>query len=178
MSIPEIVLPTFFLLLLAYFLHSLPSRLQPQHTHRLSQAFSRGTSRSSRPGQSGWTFSYSGLTLSLSTTGLNTVPKLLLGRFRPANQDKIRRFYDIGAYAGVLGGVLGIGVGFWVLVDVWREVWWEVGRHAASGEGGGAVRVLKRALSGESAGATTKEVIRGGLQPQVRLLVACRCGLA
>lgn len=92
-------------------------------THRLSQP--RATS-------GGWKLERHGLTVSLSTTALNTLPRSILLALPAASQTRLRRLYDAFAWAGAVGGGAALGAAVWAAGQVWWTVWLEMKLHAGA----------------------------------------------
>jgi len=161
----DILLPSLLLIALGAALHS-----------AVIQASNRGRGKSELPihrrslstssTNSPWVVERHGLSVSVTTTGLNNLPSQLLdakgSRLKPA----FLLFYNIGTVVGVLGGIAAIGATIWQLVQIWGRVWLEARSHAA--EKGEVVGLVKRALedlSETSAGVPTPAL--QGLQPLV-----------
>lgn len=168
----DILAPSLLLIALGSALHSL-----------VKQASIRGRGKSELPIHrrslstssitSPWVVERHGLSVSVTTTGLNSLPSQLLdvrgSRLKPA----LLLFYNVGTVVGVLGGIAAIGATIWQLVQIWGTVWLEVRSHAA--EKGEVVGLVKRALedvSETSAGGSTPAL--QGLQPLVSLVIQDR----
>lgn len=158
----DVLIPLVLLLVLGYSFHRLASHNGnqgkvkselPVHRHALS----------TRPTGSGWSIEQSGLTWSLVTSGLNTLPGQILEK-RPASIKRaLKGFYEIGSVVGILGGAGAVGVTGWTVVQVWTAVWEEARSHAAE-KNVGTVKILKRAIEHVVPSAASK---LEGLQPLV-----------
>lgn len=167
----QVLIPLVLLLVLGYSFHIFVSRNGdrrlgktkselPIHRHPLSTTRSRST----------WSIEQNGLTWSLVTSGLNSVPGQILDDRSDGIKSGLKVFYDIGSMMGAIGGVGAIGTTVWTLMHVWMAVWEEARSHAAEKSGSGSVKVLKRAMEhiAPSAGAKLD-----GLQPLVSLAHVC-----
>lgn len=160
----DVLIPLVLLLALGYSLHRLVYRAGkhgkakselPVHRHALSTRPSVGT---------GWSIEQSGLTWSLVTSGLNSIPGQILDRQSDSSKRALKGFYELGSIVGVLGGVGAVGTSGWALVQVWTAVWEEARSHTAEKDVGGTVKVLKRAMEHTAPSAAAK---LEGLQPLV-----------
>jgi hypothetical protein len=151
----DILLPSVLLIALGATLHSVVKR-----------ASSQGRSKSELPihhrTTSPWVIERHGLSVSISTTGLNGLPSQLLDVKRSRLKDGLLLFYDIGVFVGIVGGIVAIGATIWQLGQIWGTVWLEVQSHAA--EKGDAVGLVKRMLPEDNMAASTP---LQGLQPLV-----------
>jgi len=167
----DILLPTLLLIAIGAAIHSIVrqssalGRLKselPIHRRSLSSA------SASRP----WTIERSGLSVSISTTGLNSIPGQILSGGRNNIKRGLLLLYNIGTVFGVIGGVAAIASTTWQLVEVWGTVWLEISAHAAQKAEVG--KIFKRAFEDVSATATGNTVAPSmtGLQPLVRWMFA------
>jgi len=166
----DILLPTLLLIAIGAAINSvvrqssalgrLKSEL-PIHRRSLSSA------SASRP----WTIERSGLSVSLSTTGLNSIPSQIISGRRDGLKRGLLLLYNVGTVFGVLGGLGAIASTTWQLVEVWGTVWLEISAHAAQkGEVG---KIVKRAFGDVSTttSGTTAAPAMTGLQPLVRVQI-------
>jgi S2P endopeptidase len=152
----DILLPSLLLIALGAAFHSV-----------VHQASSRGRSKSELPihhrTTSPWVIERHGLSVSVTTTGLNGLPSQLFDvRKRNRLKAGLLLFYDIGVIVGVVGGIVAIGATIWQLVQIWGTVWVEVQSHAAEK---GEVGLVKRILPRDNMAASTPAL--QGLQPLV-----------
>lgn len=172
----DILLPTFLLIAIGAALHSIVKqssalgRLKselPIHRRSLSSA------SASKP----WVVERSGLSISISTTGLNGIPGQILSGRRDNLKRALVLLYNIGTVAGIIGGVAAIVSTIWQLVEVWSTVWLEIRSHAAQkGEVGSVVkRALETAVTPGNGGSAAPAL--SGLQPLVNTPTAGCCGL-
>jgi hypothetical protein len=170
----DVLIPLILLSVLGYSFHRLVSRNGhgqlgkikselPVHRHPLSTRPSSISSSSSGAG-SAWSIEQSGLTWSLTTSGLNSLPGRILDRRSEGLKRALKAFYELGSIVGVLGGAGAVGITGWTLIQVWSTVWEEARSHAAE-KNVGAVKVLKRAIELAATSASSK---LDGLQPLVR----------
>jgi hypothetical protein len=163
----DILLPTLLLMAIGAAIHSvvkqssalgrLKSEL-PIHRRSLSSA------SASRP----WSIEQSGLSISISTTGLNSIPGQILSGRRDGLKRGLLLLYSIGIVFGVVGGVAAIASTTWQLVEVWGTVWLEISAHAAQkGEVGKLVKRAFEDVSSIPVGNTVAPSMTG-LQPLVR----------
>lgn len=168
----DVLIPLLLLLVLGYSFNRLVSRQGhskikselPVHRHPLS------TRSSGSALGSGWSIEQSGLTWSLVTPGLNSLPSQILDH-RPENVKRaFKAFYELGSVVGIAGAVGAVGMTGWTLVQVWTAVWEEARSHAAEKNVAGAtVKILKRAI--EQVAPTTSSAASKleGLQPLASL---------
>jgi hypothetical protein len=172
----DILLPSFLLIAIGVAIHSvvkqssalgrLKSEL-PIHRRSLSSA------SASRP----WTIERSGLSLSISTTGLNGIPGQILSGRREGLKRSLLLVYNVGTVVGVVGGVAAIASTSWQLFQVWDMVWLEIRSHAAQkGEVGGIVKRMFEDAPALASGTPAASSMTG-LQPLVSSLStgSCRC---
>jgi hypothetical protein len=205
----EVILPLLGLAGLAYAFHTLlvryskspsSSRHNSKHlpVHRLSAPLASTSSSSGI-----WELERHGITLSASTTALNSLPKSILDKRPGSLKPLLKLLYDAGSALGLMGGGAAILGTIWGLKEVWKAVWDEAKIHAtamvvaeaeeaaaaARGAGAGVVKaVMKRAVVGGAGGVgsfgTSSSVSpgSGGLQPlvsqRVGLLPMCLAGKA
>lgn len=157
----DIIIPTIILALIIHLLRILPRYSSPRSsTYRIS------------PENTGWIVERSRKVISLYTTSLNSLPRILASRLPKSS----KRLYDIGVLAGIAGGIIAIEGSLWALKEVWMAVWLEAKIHAgettleASDKGVNAVtRIAKRAVDSSSSTSLDLELgpAHGGLQPLV-----------
>jgi len=164
----DILLPTVLLIAIGAAIHAIVKqssalgRLKselPIHRRSLSSA------TASKP----WTIERSGLSVSISTTGLNSIPGQILAGRKEGLKRGLLLVYNVGTVLGVAGGVAAILSTIWQLVQVWSTVWLEIQSHAAAkGEVG---NIVKRVLQdGTRLGDGTAAPALTGLQPLVRFV--------
>lgn len=166
----DIILPSLllvlFILLSRRLLHSLSNTsTRSRHNlpvHRLSQP------HLSEPG---WTLEWSQYTVSVYTSALNALPRLLLAKLGARGAAGLKRLYDVGSVVGLLGSAAGTAGAIWAAGRVWMTVWDEVKVHAGQVQIGNdvGVKLLKRALEAARAddGSLGASTTGGGLQPLV-----------
>jgi hypothetical protein len=163
----DILLPTFLLIAIGVALHSIVTqsstlgRLKselPIHRRSLSSA------SASQP----WTIERSGLSVSVSTTGLNGITGQILAGRREGLKRGLIALYDVGTIIGIVGGIAAIASTIWQLLQVWSTVWFEISAHAA--QKGEAGDIIKRALGviDPSGAESMAPPSLTGLQPLVR----------
>ncbi len=165
----DIILPHLFFAALIFsfrrLLHFL-SNTSPKSRHNLP------IYRLSQPEKldPGWTIDWSRWSVSISTIGLNALPKLLLARLGERGLTGLKILYDAGSGIGLLGGAAGTGGAVWAAAMVWLTVWEEASAHAGQVvvRGSGMNKLSKRALEVIAADTAERSSTGGGiLQPLV-----------
>ncbi len=161
-----------FILLILLFRRLLTSLSNPTHPTRHSLPVHRLSRRVEV--EPDWTVEWSRWSLSIYTTALNPVPRLLLVRWGEKGSARLRKLYNSGIAVGLLGAAAGMGGAIWAAGMVWVAVWDEVKVHAGDvpDESSGVGQILKRAVdrlgsSTEGAASTSG----AGLQPLVSQIV-------
>jgi hypothetical protein len=154
----DILLPSILLIALGAAFHSV-----------VHQASSRGRSKSESPihhrTTSPWIIERHGLSVSITTFGLNSLPSQLFDVKRSRLKAGVLLFYDIGVVVGIGGGIVAIGATVWQLGQIWGTVWLEVQAHAA--EKGEVVGLVKRLLEDTRENNMEASTPLQGLQPLV-----------
>lgn len=153
----DTLVPLVLLLLLGYSIHRYVRYYGTGHRQSELPVHRRSLSTT----HSAWTIERDGLTLSLSTTGLNGVPARLIDRRSETTKKLLRGLYDAGSVFGVLGGFGAVCTAVWTLSQVWLAVWEEAQSHAAQPEE--PLRMIKRTYEEDLVPAPQS----GGLQPLV-----------
>ncbi|RSH84344.1 uncharacterized protein EHS24_005864 [Apiotrichum porosum] len=127
--------------------------------------------RIAKPGRSSpWDVARHGFTLRMSTTALNSLPRVAIGRLGPAVRGLGKAFYNVGAVAGVIGSGVATAGTAWAVRAAWTAVWAEAEAHAIEQSS-----VVKRGI--DAAAAAGVHASNVGLEPLVSGFRPCVVGL-
>ena len=126
--------------------------------------------RSSEPYQYGpiWAIERTTLSISIFTTALNVLPRMVITYLGVKGSALLKRLYDAGSVVGTLGGVIGIGGLVYAAISVWKSVWDEAEAHAGLSSAEVIQKVMKRAAMSDIPSITSASpASSAGLQPLV-----------
>ncbi|WWC73119.1 uncharacterized protein I206_107085 [Kwoniella pini CBS 10737] len=101
----------------------------------------------SRSSNSQWEWERSGLNVSLYTSTLNDLPRILLNKLNIGLARKLKIIYSTGIGFGLLGLIIALLGSFWATYNVWLEVLIEIEIHTLQKVNMHNISIVKRDLA-------------------------------